>query len=96
MVTEFHDKSDPDAHDKFQTWRRINKEAGFFINVKSKNDLRLHRAYCGHFEDTERGKEEWGSLTKSEKICSTDKDELRTWSKENYSAPLKVCSTCRT
>ncbi len=94
MIVEFYDKINGDDHEKFQRWRRENDE-GFFINIKSSNNLMLHRVHCLHPGSTDWKKGEWGSLTKNRKICSTDKKDLSNWAKQNYKASLKVCRDCK-
>jgi hypothetical protein len=98
MIVEFQDKNGESAHSDFQNWRRGN-ENGFFINVKSKNDVMLHRVSCSHPGNTEWQPEEnekWGSLTKNRKVCSDDVQELQDWAREKYSAAkLKMCNSCK-
>lgn len=98
MITEFHDETGKSAHSEFQNWRRGN-DRDFFVNVKSKSNLMLHRAACTHPGDTEWERAEnegWGSLTTNRKVCSNDVQELQDWAKEKYSpAALKVCGTCK-
>lgn len=94
MLIEFHDKVDKGAHDKLQEWRRENNY-GFFINCKSKNSMMLHGALCPHPGDTEWEEGEWGSLTRSKKVCSTNREELVSWANKNSVAKLKVCRDCK-
>jgi len=60
MAVEFLDENGKSAHNDFQGWRRRN-EVGFFINVKSQNDLVLHRASCNHHGNSEWETEKDGS-----------------------------------
>ncbi len=98
MVSEFQDEGVKSAHSSFQSWRREN-ENGFCINVKSKNDLVLHRAYCDHHGDSEwetDGPESWGSLTKKKKVCSNNLRDLQKWAEEKYSGvKLRACKDCK-
>ena len=94
MIVEFYDKTNGDDHEKFQQWRREN-DNGFFINIKSSNNIMLHRVHCPHPGGTEWEKGEWGSLTKNRKICSTDKNELLNHAKKKYTTDLKVCRDCK-
>jgi hypothetical protein len=98
MIVEFQDANGESAHSDFQKWRRGN-EGGFFINVKAKNDLMLHRVSCSHPGGTEWEREEhekWGSLTQNRKVCSNDVQKLQNWAKEkDSSAQLKTCGTCK-
>ena len=98
MVIEFRDENGKSAHNDFQGWRRSN-EGGFFINVKSKNDLVLHRAPCDHHGDSEwetEKAESWGSLTKKMKACDDDLLKLREWAEEKYrGVKLRACKDCK-
>lgn len=98
MVLEFQDENGKFAHDEFQKWRRKNAN-GFFVNVKSKNNLMLHRVSCSHPGDSEWTREEnktWGSLTKNRKACAEDVLRLQSWAKEKYkSAETKMCNSCK-
>jgi hypothetical protein len=94
MIEEFHDKINGDDHENFQRWRRTN-ETGFFINIKSSNDVMLHRVICRHPRSTDWEKGEWGTLTKNRKVCSTDKNTLLNWVKKYCSASLKLCRDCK-
>ncbi len=98
MIVEFHDGNGESAHNDFQDWRREN-ESGFFINVRSRDDQMLHRASCSHAGNTEwkpEDHDDWGSLTKSRKICSTDIRELQDRIEEEGGIIiLKVCGDCK-
>ena len=94
MIDLFDDVTNPDAHENFQQWRREN-DAGFFINLKSKNNLILRRVHCSHPGGTDWEKGGDGSLTTNPKICSSDKNELLRWAKYKFAASLKVCRDCK-
>ncbi len=67
MVSEFHNTKNYNAHDDFQKWRQ-RCQHGFFINVKTGEDVMLHRTICSHYRDTEWSRKErngWGDLTKN-------------------------------
>jgi hypothetical protein len=98
MPVEFYDSGDERVHDEFQNWRSRNTR-GFFINVKSPTELMLHRSECSHPGDTEwkqSDSDSWGSLTRSRKVCSTDRSALDRWIADNArAATLSKCKTCR-
>jgi hypothetical protein len=90
MIKDFHDKKGFDEHERFQQWRRKNP-SGFFINIKSPNNLMIHSVPCSHSGNTEWEAGEWGTLTKNRKICSTSAEELQIWATEHN---LKKCRDC--
>ena len=98
MIVEFQDTQDTFDHEKFQLWRRQN-DGGFFVNVKSPNNLMLHRVTCNHHGDSNWERESetsWGSLTRSRKLCSGDVAELQKCVAEKYgAAELKKCADCK-
>ena len=56
----------------------------------------LHRSPCPHLGDADwtRAEYRFHSLTRTKKVCSTDRRELETWASENATAALKRCRDC--
>ena len=50
----------------------------------------LHRAYCGHFDHGYMS----ASLTRTMKVCSSNKGDLEAWARKNLTAKLKRCRSC--
>ena len=96
MIIEFQDTKDNFDHNKFQAWRTQYTE-GIFINVKSSNNIMIHRVTCSHFGDSEWQRETgWGSLTNYRKICSENVSELQKTAAKNFpGAKLRICSDCK-
>jgi hypothetical protein len=94
MPTEFFDRDDEAAHDKFQAWRSDN-EVGFFLNCKSATNWMLHRTMCPHHGDTDWGTDIGESLTRNKKICSTKKSELRQFARKAGVVAVDTCSDCK-
>ena len=89
-------KEENDAHESLQQWR-LNNPDGFVINVRSHNNIMLHRATgCLHLGDENwyQGKEGWGSLGKTTKVCSLNREQLIEWTKDYYKIDLKICKHC--
>ena len=97
MPIEFQDLGDESVHDDFQRWR-ASHATGFFINVKSPANLMLHRSDCSHPGDSDWTLDSagsWGSLTRSKKVCSSDRNVLVRWAAECApSTTLLKCQTC--
>ena len=51
-ITVFFDRTDRDAHSKFQSFRKEHPRA-FVLNLRSPRDGVLHICRCDHFGDTE-------------------------------------------
>jgi len=79
----FYDAYDPDAHDKFIGWVERNQR-GYVIGRRSSGDAMIHQAYCGHFKHGD----ESVSLTRTMKVCSTNKDDRS--SMRQKTATMKV------
>ena len=96
MIKTFFDRDDEDAHDAFQRWRSRHWGDGYFLNYKSPNNIMLHRSPSPHLGDTDWASAEYGyhSLTRSKKLCSTDRRDLERWVGENATAVLKRCQDC--
>jgi hypothetical protein len=98
MSIEFHDSQNECEHSNFQRWRREN-ENGFFVNVKSENNLMLHKADCKHLGDAiweKDDSEAFGSLTKTRKICSNNSNDLQDKIRKEFSSvKLKFCNDCK-
>jgi hypothetical protein len=96
MIETFFDRDDDNAHDHFQRWRSRYWDDGFFLNYKSPNNVMLHRSPCPHLGDTDWARAEYGfhSLTRSKKVCSTDRRELEQWAREHTASSLKRCRDC--
>ncbi len=96
VIETFFDRDDENAHGDFQSWRQRHYEDGYFLNFKSPNDVMLHRSPCPHLGDTDwdRAEQGFGSLTRSKKVCSTDRLELERWVDENATGTLKRCRDC--
>ena len=97
QLEKFSDRDSENAHAEFQKWRQQHFEDGYFLNYKGPSNTTLHRSTCWrHFGDTDwdRYREGWGSLTRSMKICSTDRRELMQWARENRVDDPKQCQHC--
>lgn len=96
MIETFFDRDSEDAHGDFQRWRARRWGDGYFLNYKGPSNVMLHRSPCPHLGDTDwaRYEQGYGSLTRSKKICSTDRQELEAWASENATAALKRCHHC--
>ena len=96
MIATFFARDDENAHAKFQQWRSLHWGNGYFLNYKSPNNVMLHRSPCPHLGDTDwdRAEQGFGSLTRSQKVCSTDRRELERWASEHATKPLKRCRDC--
>jgi hypothetical protein len=90
-VIIFHDTQGEKHTDIFNYWREKNPVA-FFINRKSQSDLMLHRASCDHLDFKE---DEEVSLTRSMKICSTNRETLESWAQSNSQGRLSYCNDCK-
>lgn len=97
MIEEFVDAGEHKVHEAFQHWRREHMD-GYFLNVKSPSVLMLHRADCLHHGDPDWSTDNpagWGSLTRTRKVCSDDRDELVAWATGNAgTATVKRCKDC--
>jgi hypothetical protein len=90
-------KGEQNAHGLFQQWRRDNPN-GYVVNVRSQNNIMLHRAgYCLHLGDAiwEEGRTGWDSLGNATKICCNDREQLTEWIKTYYQNELKICKHCK-
>ena len=87
-MTIFNPK-DENASDKFLKWTGQNTGA-FFLNIKSPNDIMLHKVPCGHFVFKEEV-----NLARHKKVCSSNRRELEIWADNHGNARLKICSTCK-
>jgi hypothetical protein len=96
VIETFFDRDSEDAHGDFQRWRARRWGDGYFLNYKGPSNVMLHRSPCPHLGDTDwaRYEQGYGSLTRSKKICSTDRQELEAWASENATAALKRCHHC--
>jgi hypothetical protein len=96
MIETFFDRDDEEAHGNFQWWCSRHWGDGFFLNLRSLANVMLHRSPCPHLGDTDWAAYEhgWGSLTRTKKVCSTDRRELERWVGENATAALKRCHHC--
>ena len=83
------DPKDENSSDKFLEWTEKNTGA-FFLNIKSLNDIMLHKVPCGHFVF-----KEVVNLARHKKICSSNRRKLEIWADANGKARLKICSTCK-
>ncbi len=55
----------------------------------------LHRVSCSHPGNTEWEAGEWGSLTRTRKVCSTDRRELAQWVQRQGQRVLSECNDCK-
>ncbi len=96
MIETFFDRDDVDAHARFQQWRASHWGDGYFLNYRHPGNVMLHRSPCPHLGDADWGRYEqgYGSLTRSRKVCSTDRRELERWAGENATAALRRCRDC--
>ena len=96
MIEIFHDREDADSHIKFHRWRQQHRRDGYYLNYRGPSNTRLHRAKCPHLSNQdwdigEKGPN--GSMTKTKKICSTNRQELEYWAREKGVKP-KRCPDC--
>ncbi len=92
---EFYDGDDNNTHIKFQQWRQRHQD-GYFLNYKGPSNTMLHHVLCWHLRDPadlDRG-EDWSSLTRRKKVCSTDLGELKKWARKKGIKNLKQCQDC--
>lgn len=81
MLTIFNNKIQNDSHRQFQAWRKNHWLDGEFLNCATKNGRKnfvLHAVRCRHFEYPSSSSK---SLTKVQKVCSTDRSELFEWAR---------------
>ena len=93
-MERFADAGSENAHDEYKRWKGRHGSDGYVISCRSKNDAMLHRADCWHLTDDDFGPGVVVSLTAKPKYCSTDKQELEKWARENLDKELKRCKTC--
>lgn len=95
MTQVFEDVPGDIQHQRFQEWRRANS-AGYFLNIRSRRDLMLHRATCKHHGDRDWQSDADGSnsLTKKAKACSSSESLLRDWAQQQGLAEPVGCSDC--
>ncbi len=90
-----NDSAPASAHRQFQRWRSRHRY-GFFLNVKGKKDVKLHRTLCTHSGDVHwiptRNRGE--SLTRRLKICSSSVQELMDYALKELRAPARACEDC--
>lgn len=85
MVTEFKNRLD-----RYIAWSEQN-QAGYVLNVRtSRKPAMLHRTTCHHIYPE---KPEYGDFTKSRKVCSTDRQSLERWAKQE-GMQFVLCSSC--
>ncbi|MGI9056386.1 MAG: hypothetical protein ACR2F2_11355 [Pyrinomonadaceae bacterium] len=89
MIVMFDSTKDINTSENFLKWTEANS-GSFFINCKSKNDLRIHKVPCGHFVFNRPV-----DLAKRKKICSSNRQELETWAKENFQEKPEPCPDCK-
>jgi hypothetical protein len=83
QIRRFHDEKNlPGSnHDRFMDWRREHSQ-GFYLTIKSKQRANLHAADCWHQGDYKYGDHlDWGSATKTSKICAGTQERLCEWVK---------------
>ncbi len=87
-VKVFHAADGSDSDQRFWEWHDQNR-GGFYINYKSARELTLHKVPCPHLNPYEEG-----SATKSPKVCSSNRSELRNWA-ERQGLPVPTpCGDC--
>jgi hypothetical protein len=94
MVSVFFDEDSADAHDAFQRWRTDNP-VGFFLNCRTSGGWMLHRVNCPHHGNTDWAAGPWGCLTRTRKVCSTERKELLQWARQEGESDVKQCSDCK-
>lgn len=84
------------AHRKFQRWRARHSD-GFFLNVKSKKAISLHKALCTHSGDVRwsPSRNDRSSLTQRQKICSMSAQELLHYAVTTFNVLPKACEDCK-
>lgn len=96
---EFHDQQGKRLHDEFQVWRKSHPDS-FFLTYSTKSSAQLHATPCWHIGGvdwdgyTERGGvEQFHSITKNRKVCSSNPQELLALATKDGVA-VKFCSHC--
>ena len=84
------------AHRPFQRWRSQHPD-GFFLNVKARKDVSLHRTLCIHSGDVRwvPSRNQGKSLTRRTKVCSTSAQEPMDYTLREFAAPAKPCGDCK-
>ncbi len=75
------------ADEQFKEWA-VKYPESFYINIKSQNSARLHKANCWHL-----GAAEGVNSTSNSKICANDVEELYQWARDNE-LELEKCADC--
>ena len=84
----------PTTDEEYFGWIK-NRPEGFIVNsdkAASDNDLpMLHTSKCSHVNY-----EGWPGYVQSKtfKLCSTNREELRKWVMETDKRELKICKSC--
>lgn len=93
QILPLQDKDRGSEHDRFMAWRRQNPQA-FYLAVKSKQRANLHSAKCSHQGDYMYGEHpEWGSATKSLKVCADTQGRLQKWA-QSQGISISPCQDC--
>jgi hypothetical protein len=91
-MEEFCDALQPDAHSRFQRWRRTHPN-GYFLTQKGRHRFNLHHVHCPHVGNDNWEQKDFGrSLTSHRKICSVTDEELRRWA--NTHGMVVSCMHC--
>jgi 5-methylcytosine-specific restriction protein A len=97
VLSTFIDSPDTpgSAHTEFQAWRSTHRN-GFVLNLLSASHVKLHRAGCGHFGDTQWRCSSGGenSLTNKQKICADDVSTLLKYASAQDFPHPSICQTC--
>ena len=96
-TVEFQGGPETDAHERFQSWRRMHP-TGYWLNFKTKQKALIHGAQdCHHPGDAywmpceENG---WECLTITRKVCADTKAELMALAKKE-GVQVKACDDCK-
>jgi hypothetical protein len=54
----------------------------------------LHRAACTHVGETSDGAEVWGSMTRKQKVCASERRALSEWA-ARQDVRVVECSSCK-
>lgn len=73
--------SGADDNEPFKEWLRTNRAGGFYLNVLSSSEGKLHAAACDHVWDKDF--EQKDHLTQHSKVVSLSVAELRAYAEEN-------------
>ena len=98
MIKTFFDRDDEDAHDDFQRGSAATGATASSSTSESPDHVMLHLSPCPHLGDTDwtRAEYRFHSLTRTKKICSTDRRELEMLGERTRHGDLEAVPRLRT